>query len=144
MNSNIINSGVDAVNKSRLANVESRAQTLITQIESNRKGIESYEPHIKAEQEALSKLGLNTLTAKGMFGEEPSGELTVNQVTILKVIAKINESRQSQVELSSQSHINKIESYRKTQESLQVQINEWQKQLRELSVDVVTVEKVLA
>jgi len=144
MNSNIINAGVEAVNKSRASVVEAKAQDLISKIMNNRKSIEAYEPLIKAEQDSMNKLALDTITAADMFGSQPTGEPNQNQVTILNAIKKMNDARQQNVELSSQSLINKIEGYRKTQNSLQVQIAEWQKQLRELSVDVVTTESVLA
>jgi len=134
--------GVNAVNKSRQAEVESKAQNLIGQILGNQKTIKSYEATIAEEQGKLKVLALDVIDQKSVLGSEITAQ-NVNQVTILNAIKKLNDARQESVSIQSQGHINKIKGYEATVKNLNAQIAGWRSELSQLAAEVVTAEQVV-
>lgn len=141
-NNNATTLGIQAVNKVRQSQVEAKASDLINRILANQKSIKGYQEQIVAEQKLLGAIADDVITQKDAIGSEFTPPLNPNQATILEVIKKMNEARQSSISLSSQTHINRIEQSKATIVNLEKQIAEWRKMLSELAVEVVTVEGI--
>lgn len=135
--------GINAVNKSRQADVESKAQNLIGQILGNQKTIKSYDALVTEEKVKLNELALDVIDQRTVVGSEFGTPLNPNQVTILNAIKKLNDARQESVSIVSQGHINKIKGYEATIKNLNTQVDGWRKQLAELAAEVVTPEQVV-
>lgn len=136
--------GLDAINKSRQAMVESEAKQIIDLILLKRKGIKVHQDTIKLEQESLEKLANDVILQRDVLGREYTGTLNVNQVTIAKVIAAMNDANTKKVELVSQSHLNRIDHARKQIASLEKEIAEWIGKMEKLEADVITLDQVVA
>lgn len=142
-NNTVISAGVELVNKGKQAAVEQQASYLVGCILNSQQAIKLQQDTIKAEQENLRKLGLNTVTQAEVFGTPLSGEPNMSQQTILNVIEKLNKSKQASIELLSQQHIGRIDNAKAAIKTHEKQIADFRDQLSKLSTDVVTVAQVL-
>jgi hypothetical protein len=143
MNSNVISGGIELVNKSRVAQVEADAAALIKQIIDQKASIDSRRVSIKLEQDCLVALGNEILTQRGVLGTEWTGDLNMNQVTILKSIEALNKAKQGVVDLKSQGHTNNIIKQLDAIKGHEKVIAELQEKLGKLAVEVVTPSTVL-
>lgn len=142
MNTNATTLGVEAVNKVRQGQVEDKAVRIINQILDNQKSIAAYQKSIEANQAGIRELSLDVVSQTSVIGAEFSTPLNANQVTIANAIKKINDARQSGVELKSQVFVNRIEADRAQIAAFEKSNSELRKALAELAVDVVTVESI--
>lgn len=143
-NNTAIGLGVSAFNQAKQNEVEQKAKGLVALIIGAQKAIKDNEEFIKTEQDCLLKLADDAVTQASVIGTQWTGELNPNQVTIVNAIKKLNDDKQDQVKLLSQKHVNKIDLYRSTIKGLNDSIVDYRKQLTELSVDVATVESIVA
>jgi len=141
-NNTVISAGVTLVNKAKQAQVENTAQYLIGCITSEQAAIKLAQQSIKLEQENLSKLGLSLLTAEDVFGTVPTNP-NMNQKTILESLEKMNKNKQAQVELQSQTYIQRVDQHKAGIKAREKNIADYRKQLSDLSADVVTEAQIM-
>lgn len=142
-NNAVISAGIELVNKGKQAKVEQEVASLVEQICGQLKAIRLMNETIKIEQDNLNKLRKDLITQDDVFGSQITDEINVNEQTILKVIADMNKSKQGQVELKSQVHVQRIDQSKDAIADHNKKIAELRDRLAKLRVDEVTVTEVL-
>lgn len=135
--------GIAAINKNRQSMVESQAINLAERVLSHNRIIASEKEAIRVQQVELAKIQQDVITQESVLGSEMTGTLNINQQTIAKAIAKMNEQRQGQVELRGQAHINRIEQSKATIKQNEECIAKLREELAKLQVDVVDAASVV-
>ncbi len=143
MNNNaVIQAGIELVNKSKQAAAEQEVAALVCQIAGEVKKISLLGESIKLEQDAVKKLSRDLITQEDVFGTVLT-ELNQNEATIAKVIHDLNKSKQGQIELKSQVHVQRIDQAKDAIVHHQNKIAEIRVKLSQIKVDEVTTTEVL-
>lgn len=142
-NNAVISAGIELVNKGKQAKVEQDVAALVEQICGQLKTIKLHNDTIKAAQEELNKLRKDLITQEDVFGATITDDMNVNEVTILKVIGELNKSKQGQVELKSQVHVQRIDQTKDAIAECNKKIVEIRAKLAAIRLDEVTVTEVL-
>ena len=141
-NTTVINAGIELVNKSKMAKVEQDVAALVNQICGELKCISMQQETIKLEQVAVQKLSKDLITQDDVFGTVVT-DPNQNEQTIAKVIYDMNKAKQSQVELKSQVHVQRIDNAKDSIVEHQKKIVELREKLSKLKLDEVTITEVL-
>lgn len=135
--------GIAATNNARQAGVTATAQQKIGYILEERAKIANYKKYQGEQKDALAKLALDVVTYQEVTGQALPTAPNTNQATIIKAIAATNEANQKNVETYSKGHIDCIASYDKSIAACTQRIEELNKELAKLAVDVVTEAQVV-
>ena len=135
--------GINAHNEAKQKEVVSKAQSMITLIVAALAATKANKEAIAKEQEKAQALALDVIDQKAVLGTEFTGELNMNQVTILKAIEEQNKARQESVKITAQAITQRIDSYNKGIKAQEEHIAKLRKELNELAADTVTVSQIV-
>ncbi len=141
-NTSVINAGIELVNKSKQAKAEQDVAALVQQICGEVKAIRMLQESIKLEQDAVKKLAKDLITQEDVFGSVIT-DPNQNEATIAKVIFDLNKTKQGQIELKSQVHVQRIDQSKDGIADHQKKIVEIRQKLNEIKVDEVTTAEVM-
>ncbi len=141
-NTSVINAGIELVNKSKQAKAEQDVAALVQQICGEVKAIRMLQESIKLEQDAVKKLAKDLITQEDVFGSVIT-DPNQNEATIAKVIFDLNKTKQGQIELKSQVHVQRIDQSKDGIADHQKKIVEIRQKLSEIKVDEVTTAEVM-
>lgn len=143
MSTTVTTNAIAGVNKDKQNAIVDLAQAKITYILRERAQIKGYRDCIKVQQEALSKLAEDVLTADMVFGRPASLSPSISEATILTAIAKRNEEKQKCIEAGGKTHVAAIDGYNASIKGCNDRIEALRKELNALATDVVTEAQVL-
>jgi hypothetical protein len=142
-NNTVISLGLNATNEQRQRNVQASAQQKIAYILENRAQIAAYKAQQQLNKEQLAKLALEVITYEGVTGKPLPTAPNANEVTIIKTIAVLNETKQNSVQSKSKLLIDSIASYDSSIAAVEKSIAQLVEELGKLSVEVVTEAQVV-
>lgn len=143
MSNQAIALGVAAYNESRKSEVSAEAERIIGAVREHQSTIEKLTKLIVDEQEKVRKLAQDVVKVDDIVGAPWAGELNINQKTIVETIENINKNRQDMVQLNSQSHINRIEGWKKDIKNTQEGIAKLREEMNNLALETVTASQVM-
>lgn len=141
-NQTVVNA-IQAVNDERQAVVVAKGKSLIGYIESEAATIARLREEIKLHQEEIEKIAHTVIDFKSVTGRPAPTSPNVNEVTILKVITKLNEEKQKSVEVVAQKLADAVTQKQASIKATEQRIADLRKQLSELQAEVVTTTTVL-
>lgn len=143
MNENIINAGVELINKDRLEFAAGLAAGIIRSIEAEQAEIKKQEIAIEAARDNLKRLSESVVTPESVLGTAAPINPNMNDITILKAIKDVNEGRQANVAVRAKSYAEEVASMQRTIELCTKNIAELRDALSKVSAKTVETETIV-
>ena len=143
MNENIINAGIELINKDRLEFAAGLAAGIIRSIEAEQAEIKKQEIAIEAARDNLKRLSESVVTPESVLGTAAPINPNMNDITILKAIKDVNEGRQANVAVRAKSYAEEVASMQRTIELCTKNIAELRDALSKVSAKTVETETIV-